>query len=129
VSILFFCAKRKNERKCAPQSLPCRVPKAALKKTVTAPQLVAAFLNTTLANLEGGIKAKDRFDYSSPASNLPRQVSKTGKSGRAVTCFRCAGSGTRMGASGAVPPRDRIAQNEFGCLSFVLSWARKKGQK
>jgi len=32
------------------------VPKAALKKSVTAPQLVAAFLSTTLANLGGGKK-------------------------------------------------------------------------
>jgi len=37
-----------------PAIFALRVPKAAFRKAVAAPQLVATFLNTTLANLEGG---------------------------------------------------------------------------
>jgi len=40
-----------------PAIFALRVPKAALKKVVAAPQLVATFFSTTLANLEGGIKS------------------------------------------------------------------------
>ena len=36
-----------------PAIFALRVPKTALKKTVAAPQLIAAFLNAALANLEG----------------------------------------------------------------------------
>lgn len=50
----FFAQKERTKEKVPPQPLPfgC-LPKAVLKKTVTAPQLAAAFLSTALANLEG----------------------------------------------------------------------------
>jgi hypothetical protein len=47
-------AAKKEAKKAAPAIFALRVPKAALKKAVAAPQLVATFLSTTLANLEGG---------------------------------------------------------------------------
>jgi hypothetical protein len=37
-----------------PAIFALRVPKVVFKKAVTAPQLVATFLNTTLANFGGG---------------------------------------------------------------------------
>jgi hypothetical protein len=40
-----------------PAIFALRVPKAALKKAVTAPQLVATFFSATLANLGGGRKS------------------------------------------------------------------------
>jgi hypothetical protein len=46
--------KKKERKKRRPAIFALRVPKAVLKKAVTAPQLVVAFLSTALANLEGG---------------------------------------------------------------------------
>jgi hypothetical protein len=52
-----------------PAIFALRVPKAAFKKAVTAPQLVAAFLSTALANLEGGDK-KPPLHWA-PATHYP----------------------------------------------------------
>lgn len=57
-----------------PAIFALRVPKAAVKKAVTASQLVAAFLNTTLANLGGGIKVHCRLarDMDEEGPLIPR---------------------------------------------------------
>ena len=48
------CMPKKERKKGTPAIFALWVPKAALKKAVTAPQLAATFLSTTLANLGGG---------------------------------------------------------------------------
>jgi hypothetical protein len=50
----FLFAQKERMKEMRPAIFALRVPKTALKKAVTTPQLVAAFLSTALANIEGG---------------------------------------------------------------------------
>ena len=54
VLVHFFADKETNQRN-RPAIFALRMPKAALKKAVAAPQLVATFFSASLANLEGGV--------------------------------------------------------------------------
>jgi hypothetical protein len=104
VSFLYFLGHaRKNERR-SPRNQPALgVPSPAYSKTVATLSLYP-ILNICFGSL---LAREEKLFY--PPSRFAKVVlKKVATSCGAATAFFSAALGTRMGASGVVPPRDRL---------------------